>query len=150
MTRVAVATAVCGCSFGEETCGQPATHYIEVAFAGRAHRLYRCEAHADANVPHGAVPTAAGVLGADADALVEPIAGERVLEVPQAYSYLLSPHDARSIIGRSAEDAGRLVSEHGPRVISYRPQRDPATGYGLIVLRDGRCRRGPTRWDSGD
>lgn len=81
---------------------------------------------------------------------VIPVAGERVIEVAQADSHLLSLFDAASVLGQPEDAINRHIGTRwgAPRWKTYDPQHDPAWGCGLIVVREGRLRRGPTRWDS--
>jgi len=80
-----------------------------------------------------------------------PEPGERVLLVPQAYSYLLTPQARYSVIGAPVEAiAPHLSDETGPRWVTYAPLHHPGWGYGLVVVRGGWCHRGPCQWDSGD
>jgi hypothetical protein len=82
--------------------------------------------------------------------VITPAPGERVIEIPQAYS---------DVIGRfarqSVKDVGHLIFARGvgygyPRWTTYDPAHDPAWGYGLLVVRDGVLHAGPTRWDTSD
>lgn len=82
---------------------------------------------------------------------VHPLPSERVLEVPQAYSHLMSPHTETSVLGLPVEAIDRYVdaSRYGAvRWKTYDPQHDPGWGYGLLVVRDGVLLCGPSRWDS--
>ena len=94
--------------------------------------------------------------------VVQPYIGERVLVVPQSKHELLSIHRPdTSLIGQLAHtltpvqgdratDAGSVEERLTlPCWESY--NRDTLHhGYGLLVVRRGRFRLGPTWWDSGD
>jgi hypothetical protein len=83
--------------------------------------------------------------------MLTPLPGERVIEVPQAYSHLMS--DGRgSMVGLPVGAIERLVSpRYGSlRWTAFDPKHHPAWGYGLLVVRDGVLQPGPARWDTSD
>lgn len=95
------------------------------------------------------------VVSASTAMITIPIAGEPVVVVPQAYSYLLSWHDpVHSLVGRPASDLtphlGTVHDWQRPRWVTYSPVIHPEWGTGLLIVREGRLWRGPERWDSSD
>jgi hypothetical protein len=78
------------------------------------------------------------------------MAGERVVEVPQAYRYLLDVQDVRAVVGCQDGVLARVTDGTFPRGhwITYHHRRDPMPGFGLLVVRNGRCYRGPAQWET--
>lgn len=74
-----------------------------------------------------------------------------VFAVPQCASHLLSVH-GDSLVGQplAAVEPYLGPPHRCPHWHQYHPRRDPQWGTGLLVVRDGVLRRGPTNWDSSD
>lgn len=156
-----MATAIkmtCGHWLGDEPCGQPAAIFLDLTgddIQGIS-RVYRCFAHGHNLPPRARFHSAGPIAAAETSPVgwreyLTPEVGERVVQVPQSSHYLLTTGGV-GLIGRPASDLKLYVTDvYGqPSWINYQPARDPGRGYGLIVVRDGLCYRGPTRWDSGD
>ena len=83
--------------------------------------------------------------------ILEPEPGERVVLVPQAYSYLLTPQSRFGMVGKCADGLGPHLGDRTmPHWVTYQPLHHPGWGYGLLLVREGWCYRGPCQWDSGD
>lgn len=82
--------------------------------------------------------------------VVMPEPGERVIEVPQASSFLMSVFEPSSVLGLPVAVVETYMQpRYGyPQWHVFDQRHDPAFGYGLLVVRDGVLRRGPARWDS--
>lgn len=83
---------------------------------------------------------------------VIPEPGERVIQVPQAASFLVSIWDGDSVLGLPVSAIERHLSPRygSPGWHTYDPRHDPEWGYALLVVRDGLLYAGPQQWDSGD
>jgi hypothetical protein len=81
-----------------------------------------------------------------------PTVGDNVVLVPQAFAWLMNPHDPRNVIGRDISSVNEVLNDEDNTVCweSYRSDL-LRKGFGLLVVGDdGKFREGPTWWDSGD
>lgn len=71
--------------------------------------------------------------------------GDRVVEIPQAYSDLMVRLDGAPL-HRAILHVGKSYGT--PRFKRFDARYDPAWGYGLLVIEDNKVFAGPSNWDS--